>query len=85
MPNFHIAEETLTPRSDVEESSNDPLMNLDSHANIVFLGSNSFVFESTKRIYNVQPFRIYLGVAKNVPIFMEPYHMTALAHVYSVF
>ena len=41
---------------------------MDSHANMVVLGSNSFVFESTGRTCNVQPFSTDLGTASNVPI-----------------
>ena len=68
MPNAHIAEVILTPTSDMEESSDDPRTELDCHANMVVLGSISFVFESTGRTYNVQPFTSDLGVAKNVPV-----------------
>ena len=52
----------------MEESSDDPRTYLDSHANMVVLGSNFFVFESTGRIFNVQPFTSDLGIAKNVSI-----------------
>ena len=52
----------------MEASCDDPRTDLDSHANIVVLGSNSFVFESTRRTCNIQPFSSDLGMAKNVPI-----------------
>ena len=68
MPNAHISEVILTPTSDIEASSDDARKELDSHANMVFLGSNSFVFESTGRTCNVQPFSSNLGVANDIPI-----------------
>ena len=36
----------LAPELHMEASSNDPQTELDSHDNIVVLGSNSFAFES---------------------------------------
>ena len=44
------------------------LTELDSHANMVVLGCNSYVFESTGRTCNVKPFDSSLGTAPNVPI-----------------
>ena len=41
---------------------------LDSHANMVVLGRNSYVFESTGRTCNVKPFDSSLGTASNIPI-----------------
>ena len=64
MPNAHISEVMLVLTSDVGASSDDPRTELDSHANMVVLGSNSFVLESTGRTCNVQPFSSNLGVAK---------------------
>ena len=55
--------------SDMEEYSDDPRTELDYHANMVVLRLNSFLFESTARTCNVQPFSSNLGVAKDVPIF----------------
>ena len=52
----------------MEASSYDPRTRLDSHANMVVLGLYSFVFESTGRTYNVQPFSTDLGIAKDIPI-----------------
>ena len=52
----------------MEASIDNPWTELDSHANIVVLGLNSFVFESTGRTCNVQPFSTDLGVARDVPI-----------------
>ena len=45
VPNAHTTEVTLKQTSDMEESSDNPRKELDSHARIVFLGSNSVVFE----------------------------------------
>ena len=67
-PNAHISEVILTPTSDIEVSSDDPRTELDSHANMVVLGSISFVFESTGRTFNVQPFSSNICIAKDVPI-----------------
>ena len=50
------------------EESSDPRTELDSHANVLVLGSNSFVFESTGRIFNAQPFTNDLGISKNSPV-----------------
>ena len=68
VPNAHISEVILIPASDMEASSDDLRTELDSHAKMVVLGLNSFVFESTGRTFNVQPFSTNLGVAKHVPI-----------------
>ena len=68
IPNAHIAEVISTPASDMDESTADPRTELDSHANMIVLGKNSFVFESTGKTCNVQPFSSDLGMATNVPI-----------------
>ena len=68
VPNAYISEVILTTASDMEASFDDPRTELDSHANMVVLGLNSFVFESTGRTCNVQPFSTDLDVAKNVSI-----------------
>ena len=41
---------------------------LDSHANMIVLGKESFVFESTGKTCNVEPFYPALGTAQDVPI-----------------
>ena len=46
----------------------DPRTELDSHANMVFLGAHAFIFESTNRTCNVQPFDPSLGTASKIPI-----------------
>ena len=71
MPNAHIFELFLTPASDMEESSDDPRIELDCYASVVFLESNSFVFESTRRYFNDQPFNSELGMAKKILLYME--------------
>ena len=68
MPNAHISEVILTPALDMEASSYDLRTELDSHANMVVLRLNSFMFESTGRTCDVQPFSSELGIAKDVPI-----------------
>ena len=50
------------------QDSEDPRTELDSHANMVVLGGNAFIFESTNRHCNVQPFDPSIGVASKVPI-----------------
>ena len=42
-------------------------MELDSHSNVFVLGSNYFVFKSTGRTCNCQPFSSDLSMAKDVP------------------
>ena len=44
------------------------LTELDSHANMAVLGSNSYMFKSTGRTCNVKPFDSSLGTASNIPI-----------------
>jgi len=41
---------------------------LDSHANMVVLGDNAFIFESTGRTCNVKPFDSNLGTSHDIPI-----------------
>ena len=41
---------------------------LDSHANMIVLGKDCFIFETTGKTCNVQPFSAELGVATNIPI-----------------
>ena len=57
---------TITARDvgDNEDSRTD----LDSHANTVVLGTHAFIFESTKRACNVQPFDPSLGIASKIQI-----------------
>ena len=45
MSNAHMSKVNLTPEPDVDASSDNLITELDSHANMVVLGSNSFVFE----------------------------------------
>ena len=41
---------------------------LDSHSNMVFVGKDYFVFESTGKTCNVKPFTTDLGVTTNMLI-----------------
>ena len=42
---------------------------LDSHTNMVIIGSNWFVFYSIhEKIYEVEPFDTYIGTTKEFPI-----------------
>lgn len=54
--------------TEVIEGTTDPSSELDSHANMVVLGQNAFVFESTGRTCNVWPFTSDLDIVSNVPI-----------------
>lgn len=49
-------------------SEQDPRTELDSHANMVVLGSNCFVFEWSGRTCTVKPFTDSLGTVQHVPI-----------------
>ena len=44
-----------------------PKTDLDSHANMVFLGMNALIFQSTGKTCSVKPFSSELGVTDNVP------------------
>ena len=68
IPNAHMSEVVLILALYVETSSDDPRKELDAHDNVVVLGSISFVFESTGRIFIVQPFSIDLKLENYVPI-----------------
>ena len=57
---------TITSRD--AGDNEDPRTELDSHANIVVLGAHAFIFESTNRTCNVQPFDLSLGTASKIPI-----------------
>ena len=46
----------------------DPSTELDSHSNMVVLGSQDFIFESTNRTCNIQHFYPSLGIASKIPI-----------------
>ena len=69
-PNGHLIHRIIaTAQADAAGTSNQtPRLELDSHANMAVVGSNAFIFESTGRTCNVQPFDKQLGVASNVPI-----------------
>ena len=58
--------------SDTNINLNDQLITtkseLDSHANMVVLGKDCFIFETTGKIFNVEPFTADLGVATNIII-----------------
>ena len=57
---------TITARD--AGDNEDPSTELDSHANMVVLGEHDFIFESTNRTCNVQPFDSSLGTASKIPI-----------------
>ena len=72
-PNEHTIEYILSSVlgtiSAIDASgSADPRSELDSHANLVVLGRNTFIFESTWRTRTVRPFADELGMASNIPI-----------------
>ena len=59
-----IATITARDAGDIE----DPRTELDSHSNMVVLGAHAFIFRSTNRTCNVQPFDPSLGIASKIPI-----------------
>ena len=63
-----IAATIATITAHDEGDNEDTRTELDSHANMVVLGAHAFIFESTNRTYNVQPFDPSLGTASNIPI-----------------
>ena len=46
----------------------DPRTELDSHADMIVLGAHAFIFDSTNRTCNFQPFDPSLGTASKIPI-----------------
>ena len=68
IPNINITEVISILTLDMSKFTADPRTELDSHANMIVLRKNSFVFESTGRICNVELFSTDLGMATNVPI-----------------
>ena len=46
-------------------------LELDSHANMVILGKQCFIFESTGKACNVELFTSELGIAQYIPIVDE--------------
>ena len=58
----------LTASAVDQENAAAPRTELDSHANMVVLGSNAYIFETSGRTCNVKPFSSDLGIATDVPI-----------------
>ena len=50
------------------QQNNHSRTELDSHTNMVVIGSESFVFKSTARICSIASFNPKLGVSSKVPI-----------------
>ena len=69
-PNDYLISRIIAIIASIEglEGTADSRSVLDSHANMVVLGKDSFIFEKTGRSCNVQPFDSQLGIASNVPI-----------------
>ena len=57
---------TITARD--AGDNEDPRTEIYSHANMVFLGAHAFIFESTNRTCNVQPFDLILGTVSKIRI-----------------
>ena len=66
-PNSYVTDKIVSTL-DITEGTADPTSELDSHANMIVLGQHAFIFESTGRTCNVQPFSPDLGIATNIPI-----------------
>ena len=61
----------LTAQTSAAESTVNLNINkceLDSHANMIVLGKDCFIFETTGKTCNVEPFSAELGIAQNIPI-----------------
>lgn len=63
-----LQDATVAAATGSDISTADPKTELDSHANMVVLGKNAYVFERTGRTCNVKPFTTTLGTARDVPI-----------------
>ena len=55
LPNQHILNAIISSLND-SHSNDISTSELDSHANMVVLGKDAFIFESTGRTCNVEPF-----------------------------
>ena len=71
-PNHHVIQAVISAfqsrgastTSGCESNQTDhPITELDSHVNMVVLGINAFIFESTGRTCSVKPFSSELGIA----------------------
>ena len=67
IPNQHVINAMISSLNN-SHSNDISTSELDSHANMVVLGKDAFIFESTGRTCNVEPFPSDLGVAENIPI-----------------
>ena len=67
-PNQHILNAIVSSNLADSTHSENSTSELDSHANMIVLGNYAFIFETTGRTCNVEPFATELGVAQNVPI-----------------
>ena len=72
-PNPYLCAKILSSSADYqaegETSSADPCSELDSHANMVVLGQNCFVFDGIKgKTCEVEPFDPSIGTVKRIPV-----------------
>ena len=67
MAGFSIVVANVSARA-FQDGNEDSRTELDSHANMVVLGSNAYIFESSGRTCNVKPFDSKLGTSTNIPI-----------------
>ena len=75
-PNIHTIEKVVAALkarlSEINSNGNDQIhitkSELESHANMVVLGKDCFIFESTGKTCNVEHFNADLGVATNITI-----------------
>ena len=69
VPNAHFGSLVANVAAHNAQTVDDELRTeLDSHANMVVLGGNAFIFESTGRTCNVKPFDSNLGTSHDIPI-----------------
>ena len=67
-PNVYTIYCLIATVENMEEATEDLQAEPYTHANMIFLGKYSFVFESTVRTCNIKPFDSSLGITTDVPI-----------------
>ena len=73
-PNQHTIEAVIVALKaqysavNVNYKTNDSKSELDSHANMIVLGEDCFIFESTGKTCNVEPFSTELGIAQDIAV-----------------
>jgi len=69
IPNVYVRSKISSSATDPIDDGIDPRTELDSHANMVVLGTNCFIFDTIHgKTCDVEPFDKTLGTARQVPI-----------------